>query len=189
MKKTLSLLLAVMLLTLTACSNNSNNPRGGDNFSPTTPSDSTSSGRNTSIPSTSGDGNTPNGGNGAELKVSEGKYIIGDYIKEAQYIVTCNEESRMSIMVFENENSYNDYDGSARLTYGKESEAIEQYALYDTYLESSESAFLSLNTGYVLKVDNGNGLLEKISLDTYNLDVDNTGTWDSSNKSAICTGV
>ena len=105
--------------------------------------------------------------NGTELKVSEGKYIIGDYIKEAQYIITCEEDSYMNVIVFENEKNFNDYDSADRFTNGEEREAIERYALYDTYLEDSKSAFLSLKSGYVLYVYIGNGGLNKISLDTF----------------------
>jgi len=124
-----------------------------------------------------------------EFNVTEGAFVIGDAFGAAQYIVTSDSDSNMSIIVFESESDFNNYDNADRRTFGEEREAVEQNALFNIHLGESESAFLSFKSGNVMVVTSGSGVLDEISLETYTKSFENTGSWDPSVTSAICTGV
>lgn len=159
MKKRLCLLLlAFCLMSFSACGNNSqdeetNKPTYSDDNSVLEESIYE---KNTekieSEISNSGDG----------LIVVPGIYEVGDYVANTDYLITCEETNySMQVIVFESKDNYNNYQNADRVTNGEELAAIEQNALYDYYLKAGEVGYLSLESGYVLLIDDGNGRLNE----------------------------
>jgi len=163
-KKFLVFILGLWLMSFTACGNNNSNNESVNN-------DLTGE-SNSEIESEQHiqeEGNEENktavldSANG--LIIVPGIYDVGDYIDSANYLITCDEaDYSMKIVVFESKDNYNNYQNSNRVTNGEELTAIEQNALYDCYLQTGEVGYLSLKSGYVLLVDDGNGHLSEYNV-------------------------
>ena len=105
-----------------------------------------------------------------------GTYFVGDDLKTSSYLLTCEDtEYSMHIFVFENKEAYKTYHQTSRFTNGEESAAIEQNALYDYYLESEETGYLSLEEDYVLVIDDGKGKVREIDINSSWYSGDNEG--------------
>lgn len=155
MKKSIFSALLVSILLLSACGQ-SDQPTQSNSSQDPVPSEAAES----SVP-------TP------EIPVSDdslgnGIYKTGDFIKAGKYIVTCTEaDYALKIVVFETTDAYDQYNNAERVTNGEELAAIEQYALRDLYLKPEEKGFISLPEGSVLLLDEGRGLLEDFTSDTF----------------------
>jgi len=160
MKKFLSIFIVVLLAVLLfGCGNNST-----DAGSPNAPTENVQNVTNEPpSPTQPPDEDSIAVQNGNGLRVGEGRFVIGDWINEGQYTVTGGDDF-MEVIVFTSEEYFNDFDNAPRLTMGDHSRAVEQFALFSTWLNESETAFISLKNGYVLKIIGGNGVLNEVSL-------------------------
>ena len=172
-KKLCMLLLGMCLISMSACENN---------FHDTESNNIASSENDFALHEDNLDGqivqNDDTGNNTIDvsnfengLVVVPGTYNIGDYIDNTNYLITCEEtDYSMQVVVFENKETYDNYKNTKRITNGEELAAIEQNALYDYYLEQGETGYLSLDDGYILLIDSGNGRLKEFS----ELEINNT---------------
>ena len=100
-------------------------------------------------------------GDNSTIFLYSGLYFIDNDINESRYAFTCIETSfGMSVIVFENRNTYLGYFRTYRSTNGEENAAIEQNALISLYIYEGQTCFLNLNPGMVVLLNNGNGILE-----------------------------
>lgn len=157
-KKICLLLLSFCLASISACGNNNQVEETNNVTNPedtNVPDESTNEENTEKIEpeiSNSGDG----------LIVVPGTYEVGDNVANTDYLITCEETNySMQVIVFESKDNYNDYQNAERVTNGEELAAIEQNALYDYYLKAGEVGYLSLESGYILLIDDGNGRLKE----------------------------
>lgn len=91
-----------------------------------------------------------------ELFYSDTIYTVGTDIPAGSYLVTCTgENGGMEIVVFSSETEFNNYDNTHKITGGEFRNAVEINAWSDFYLYSEESAFIRLDDGNVIMLDNG----------------------------------
>lgn len=158
-KKFLVFILGLCLMSFTACGNNNSNNESGNNDL-TGESNSEIESEQDIQEDDNEENKTAVLDSSDGLVIVPGIYDVGDYIDSADYLITCDEaDYSMKIVVFENKDSYNNYQNSNRVTNGEELAAIEKNALYDCYLQTGEVGYLSLKSGYVLLIDDGNGHL------------------------------
>jgi|GEM_PF-2970098 len=91
-----------------------------------------------------------------ELYYSDTVYIAGSDIPVGTYLVTCTgENGGMDIIVFSGKTEYNNYDSTHKITGGEFRNAIETNAWTEFYLYEEETAFLRLEEGNIILLDNG----------------------------------
>lgn len=165
-KKLCILMLGLSLISMTACENNTQNTESNNISSSEINSDLHEDNLNEQIIQNDDSGKNTVGISNSEdgLVVVPGTYIIGDYIGNTDYLITCEEtDYSMQVIVFESKEAFESYENTKRTTNGEARAAIEQNALYDYRLEKGETGYLSLGDDYVLLIDNGNGRLKELS--------------------------
>lgn len=183
MKKHLSIILAfAILLLLAACGEKPINPNPAQSEDVSTSSADNSSNISEEEQTTSG----TDGRSG--IPVYSGIYTVGDNLDIGSYTVTCTETSyALKVVVFDSIEAYNNYYAAERVTNGEELAAIEKNALADFYVQEDESYFLGLNKGQVVMFDDGEGMLERIDLNS--ADIERGSLWFDDDNSPLCTGV
>ena len=87
---------------------------------------------------------------------SHKRYNIGSDMPEGTYIIECTAtDFSMEILVFENEQNFNDFENADKLTGGEYSAAVEKYAWFDTYLYEEEKVYVNLESGNIILLDDG----------------------------------
>lgn len=90
-----------------------------------------------------------------------GVYNVSKDIKAGKYLLKCLEtDYLMEIVVFENEENYDNYINSKGNTNGENISALEQYAFNVIYVSKDDSAYLNLKNENILMINYGNGKLE-----------------------------
>lgn len=103
-----------------------------------------------------------------DKKIPAGVYKVGDYIKEGTYVFqNQTETSYLKVVLFESEDSYNNYNKSERFTVGEESEAIEKNAWHDVYLNNGETVYMNLNAGSVLVVYDAEIMMSSVDITSF----------------------
>lgn len=98
---------------------------------------------------------------GDDINFFQGVYISGESIKPGQYSFVClNTAYGMSISVFKDEASYKDYNASNR---SYSDRATYSYATQNLML--GDSYHFTLEEGYILLVEGGDGYVESIQYD------------------------
>ena len=87
---------------------------------------------------------------------SDKVYYVGDDITAGGYVIKCTgTDYAMDAIVFSSEEDYESFQNSDRFTNGEFSRAVELNAWADFSLEKDEEAYIRLNDGYIIFLDNG----------------------------------
>lgn len=149
MKKILSVILALMLmLSLAACGNNSDEPVINDEVEvENNQNDETTE---------SGDSSDEDNASDEDEVYNNKIYYVGDDIPEGTYVVNCTaSEYGMDVVVFQSETEYVAFQNAEQFTVGEYRNAIEQNAWISLYIEENESAYLGLTEGNIILLDDG----------------------------------
>lgn len=104
--------------------------------------------------------------NGKIEKLVDGLYRSGD-IEEGTYILSkenSNGGGILSVIVFENEEAYDDFMDADQSTIENCGIAVEQNALYEAYLDDGESCYLHVNKDNIIVIKHGPGYLEPVKM-------------------------
>lgn len=137
MKRVRSLLLVlVLMLAFTACGKGSDKPAINNELN---------------VNATNND-KTPE-----EIEIYDNKvYYVGDDIPEGSYVVNCTKsEYGMDIIIFKSKTEYAAFQNADQFTVGEYSVAIEQNAWTRLYVKENELAYVGLNSGNVILLDDG----------------------------------
>lgn len=100
-----------------------------------------------------------------EKTIPKGVYKVGDYIKAGSYMIqNQTEDSYSNIIMFSTEESYDNYVQSDRSTLGKESDAECTYAYQNVFLSNNEETYMNLENGNVIVVEYSEVVLSTIDL-------------------------
>lgn len=141
MKKLLVCALAlVMIASMVACENKSEQPIINDNYD--SQQDSSSEEKTTDV---------------AEEEIYNDKiYYVDEDISEGKYIVNCTKSKYgMDVIVFKSEIEYQSFQNSEQFTTGEYRKAVEKNAWESLYIKEDEKAYISLEKGNVLLLDEG----------------------------------
>ncbi|MBQ8435431.1 MAG: hypothetical protein IJX24_05425 [Oscillospiraceae bacterium] len=83
-------------------------------------------------------------------------YNVGDDIPEDTYAINCTStEYGMEVIVFSSKEDYTNFQNAEKITNGEYQAAIENHAWADFYLENNETAYIKLNKGNLILLDDG----------------------------------
>ncbi len=83
-------------------------------------------------------------------------YYVGNDIPVGGYVIHCTETNfQLEVTVFSNEENYEEFQNADKFTNGDYRTAVEQYAWADFYLNQDEDAYIGLQEGYIVLLDNG----------------------------------
>ena len=160
MKKTLAILFSiVMALSFASCGNKTTSSSSKD--SGTTSNISTKS--DTSVTEQPEESTEPAVTEKAEditdtaNEIYSNKvYYVGEDMPENGYIVTCtNTDYSMDVIIFESKESYNNFQDAKKFSNGEFNAAVEQHAWANFNLKKDEKAYIGLQKGNVILLDDG----------------------------------
>lgn len=141
MKKLLTLILVlVMALSLVACGGKKDNDEPVVNDEVQTEQDTTVDSENTD-----------------EEEIYSNKiYYVGDDIPAGTYVISCTKsEYGMDAVIFKSETEYKAFQDAEQFTVGEYRAAIEQHAWANFYIEEGETAYIGLESGNIILLDEG----------------------------------
>lgn len=103
-------------------------------------------------------------------------YCVGDDIPEGTYVISCTKsEFGMDVVVFKSETEYKAFQNADQFTVGEYNTAIEQHAWVDFYIKEGETAYIGLESGNIILLDDG--MCEFGKYDTLNSNVLHSGIY------------
>lgn len=83
-------------------------------------------------------------------------YYVGDDIPVGGYVVNCTgTDYGLEVTVFSSEENYEDFQNEDKFTVDDYNSAVEQYAWADFYLYEGEDAYVGLQEGYIVLLEEG----------------------------------
>lgn len=99
---------------------------------------------------------TDEGVSSEEIVYNNRVYYVGDDITEGKYVINCTKSKYgMDAIVFKTESDYREFQNAERYTTGEFKKAVEKFAWASFYIKETESAYISLESGNVILLDDG----------------------------------